>query len=227
MSSSAPVRTWTHEPLGQEVKAALTRLARVEDVAAVAAMPDVHLAKAVCVGAVVATRNRLFPEAVGGDIGCGMAALRFDCSADVLQERRVAARVLLMLGSCVPTAKHRSVEAELPEALDARRLSAFSLERKKTSIGRVQFATLGKGNHFIEFQRDETGDLWLMLHSGSRGIGQGIREHHRGADGALDSIPADTEAGSAYLQDLAWALDYAKLSRRKMAEACATRFSRR
>ncbi len=219
MSSSASIRTWTHEPFGQEVRTALTRLARVDDVAVVAAMPDAHLAKAVCVGAVVATRTRLFPDAVGGDIGCGMAAVRFDGTAEVLQERRMAARVLSMLGRRVPTANHRSAVAELPEALDARRLSALSLERKKNSIGRVQYATLGKGNHFIEFQRDEAGSLWLMLHSGSRGIGQGIREHHGGADGALSSIPANSEAGRACLQDLTWALDYAKLSRRQMAEA--------
>ena len=100
-----------------------------------------------------------------------------------------------------------------------RQLSSPTLERKKASIGRVQFATLGKGNHFVEFQRDEMGDLWLMLHSGSRGIGQGIREHHGGADGALFSIIADSTEGQCYLHDLVWALDYARESRRRMAGA--------
>src|SRR5690606_27663164 len=65
--------------------------------------------------------------------------------------------------------------------------------------------------------------LWLMLHSGSRGIGQAIREHHGGCDGALSRIAADSEEGEAYLRDLGWALDYAKQSRHRMAEVVAAR----
>jgi tRNA-splicing ligase RtcB len=193
----------------------------MDDVAVVAAMPDVHLAKAVCVGAVVATRTRLFPDAVGGDIGCGMAAVRFDESADVLDDRRTAAHVLMMLNERVPTSRHRSATADLPVELHERSMSAASLERKKSTIGRVQFATLGRGNHFVEFQRASDGGLWMMLHSGSRGIGQAVREQHGGSDGALVSVVADSAEGQAYLQDLGWALDYAKQSRRRMAEVVA------
>jgi len=224
MSSSTDIRSWTHEPLLPEVRKALARISRVDDVAVVAAMPDVHLAKAVCVGAVVGARTRLFPDAVGGDIGCGMAAVRLDCSADVLANRTTAAQVLKMLGQRIPTSSHRSADASLPEHLAHRQLSSPTLERKKVSVGRVQFATLGKGNHFVEFQRDEEGGLWLMLHSGSRGIGQGIREHHGGADGALRSIAADSKAGRDYLHDLSWALDYARDSRRRMSEAACEGF---
>lgn len=175
MTERGCLRTWTHEPLDRSVCTALARLARIEDVAVVAAMPDVHLAKAVCVGAVVATRSALFPDAVGGDIGCGMAAVRFAGDARVLANRKTAARVLSMLGRRVPTTSRRSALAALPAMLDARGLSSPILERKKSRVGRTQFATLGKGNHFVEFQRDEDGGLWLMLHSGSRGIGQGWR----------------------------------------------------
>ncbi len=223
MSSPAPLRTWTHEPLVRDVRLALERLARAGDVEVVAAMPDVHLAKAVCVGAVVATRSRLFPDAVGGDIGCGMAAVAFDASADVLGDQATAARVLTMLGQAVPTANHSSSDAALPDDLTARTLSVASLERKKGKVGRMQFATLGRGNHFVEFQRDTSGGLWLMLHSGSRGMGQAIREHHGGCDGALTGIVADSTAGQAYLRDLGWALDYAKQGRRRMAEVVAAR----
>ncbi len=221
MSSPAPVRSWTHEPMSTEVAAALGRIARIDDVAVVAAMPDVHLARAVCVGAVVATKSRLLPDAVVGDIGCGMAALGFDGEADVLAPRTTAARVLTMLGRCVPTSSHSAADAALPPALDDRALSSPRLEAKKQSIARVQFATLGRGNHFVEFQRDSEGRLWLMLHSGSRGIGQAIREHHGGGDGALTSIDARAPSGEMYLSDVAWALDYARLSRRRMAEVVA------
>jgi tRNA-splicing ligase RtcB len=218
MTEPAPVRAWLHEPVSSEVDAALARLACIDDVAVIAAMPDVHLARAVCVGAVVATRTALFPDAVGGDIGCGMAALRFDCGAEVLSDRSAAARVLAMLGRRIPTSSHRSASARLPDLLDERPLSAAGLERKKASVGRVQFATLGKGNHFVELQRDADGALWLMLHSGSRGMGQAIRQHHGGADGELGSIAAESGDGHAYLGDLQWALDYAQLSRRRMVE---------
>ncbi len=222
MSKGTRLRTWIHEPLTKEVRLALERLVRIDDVALVAAMPDVHLAKDVCVGAVVATRSRLLPDAVGGDIGCGMAAVGFDSSANVLGDRTTAARVLTMLGQVVPTANHSSASAALPYALQAVSLSASSLEQKKASIGRMQFATLGRGNHFLEFQRGAEGRLWLMLHSGSRGIGQAIREHH-GGERALASVVAMSEAGEAYLHDLGWALEYAKQSRRRIAELVAAR----
>jgi len=219
MSSDETLRIWSAAPLGPEVSRSLERLARNDDVAAVAAMPDVHLANAVCVGAVVATRSRLFPDAVGGDIGCGMAAVRLGCGGDALGDRRRATEVLERLRQRVPTTQHRSATATLPESLHQRPLSCAGLEAKKSRIGRVQFATLGRGNHFVEFQRDAAGQLWLMVHSGSRGIGQAIRQHHGGDDGNLSSIEARTSAGRRYLHDVEWALEYARLSRRQMAEA--------
>ncbi len=217
--TTVDLRCFTHEPLDPVVRRALVRVARIDDVAVVAAMPDVHLAKAVCVGAVIGARTTLMPDAVGGDIGCGMAAVRLDCSAEAISEAKIAARLLTMLGQLIPTAKHRSASAALPDQLIEQRLSSPILESKKLRVGRLQFGTLGKGNHFVEFQRDDSNKLWLMLHSGSRGIGQAIREHHGGADGSLLSIPANSEHGRDYLADLAWALEYARASRRRMAEA--------
>jgi RNA-splicing ligase RtcB len=69
------VRTWIHEPLPSDVAVSVERVARIDDVRRVALMPDVHLAEAVCVGTVVATARAVYPDAVGGDIGCGMAAV--------------------------------------------------------------------------------------------------------------------------------------------------------
>ena len=91
--------------------------------------------------------------------------------------------------------------------------------------GRLELGTLGRGNHFLELQTDDAGALWLMLHSGSRAMGQAIRDHHlrgarRGATG-LSYLDTDEEAGQAYLADLDWALRYADASRRVMAEVTA------
>jgi tRNA-splicing ligase RtcB (3'-phosphate/5'-hydroxy nucleic acid ligase) len=223
---TAPIHRWVAEPPPADVERALSRLADSDDVVQIAAMPDVHLAAEVCVGCVTATRDTLYPEAVGGDIGCGMAAVRFaGRDAGALADRVTAARILHGFGARLPAGQHRSAVAALPADLDDRPLSAPALERLKRSIGRVQLATLGRGNHFAELQRDREGALWLMLHSGSRGLGQAIRDHHLAAATAtrsgLRALDAGSPAGAAYLADLAWALDYARASRQRMVEAAA------
>src|SRR5579872_782069 len=93
-SATALMRRWLAGPLPADVSMSLERLAGTEDVRYVAVMPDVHLSHDVCTGAVVATRRRLYPHAVGSDLGCGMAALRFECDAAVLAEEWAAARLL-------------------------------------------------------------------------------------------------------------------------------------
>lgn len=224
MTPPSDLRVWSHDPLPADVQAALKRVSALDDVLVTAAMPDVHLARGVCIGAVVATATRLFPSAVGGDIGCGMCAVQVDGEADRLRNPRAAAMMLRFLGDRVPTASHPSRGAVLPSDLADQPLSAGSLERKKKSIGRTQFATLGRGNHFVEFQADDDGALWLMIHTGSRGIGQAIRDHHLGqATGPsdLESIDAESDHGQHYLADLNWALDYARQSRRRLTEIVA------
>ena len=104
-------------------------------------------------------------------------------------------------------------------------LSHPSLDAVKRSAGALQLGTLGGGNHFVEFQADEDDRLWLMIHSGSRAMGQAIRAHHlarrfprRRRPARLD---ADTDAGRAYAADVAWARRYADANRRAMADAAA------
>ncbi len=221
----ASVRRWLAGPLPTDVAAALERLARTEDVCHVAVMPDVHLAHEVCTGTVVATRRRLYPHAVGNDIGCGMAAVRFRCEAAVLAGERPAAALLAGLYRTVPCIRHprATMRDELPAPLNDEPLSHPALEQRKPRDGRVEFATLGRGNHFIEFQADEEGVLWLMVHSGSRAIGQAITAHHlaaaRPANTGLPFLDAEEPAGRAYLADVDWACRYAGESRRAMVEA--------
>jgi tRNA-splicing ligase RtcB len=206
------------------VEAAIRRLADSDDVRHVAVMPDVHLAADVCVGMVVATANALYPNAVGGDIGCGVAAIAFDGEAAVLDNERDAAAILAGLYRQIPLIRHsRKGGPRLPAALDEAHLSSPRLDGLKLSEGSLQIGTLGRGNHFVELQADETGRLWLMVHSGSRGMGQAIRDHHVGQCSAgrsgLRFLSADSPAGRAYLQDLTWALDYAEVSRSAMVQA--------
>ena len=165
-------------------------------------------------GLVVATGQRLYPQAVGSDIGCGMAALRFDGQAHVLSDEKAAARLLAGLYRAVPATRqsNRRLRERLPDALDQAPLSHPSLEAGKQRDGRVQLGTVGRGNHFVEFQTDTEGDLWLMVHSGSRAIGQAIAVHHQrqatASTTGLVFLDADSDAGLAYLRDAAWACAY-------------------
>lgn len=216
------VQSWLAEPPAPEVREALARLGRGSDVARVAVMPDVHLSAEVCVGVALGTRSTLIPAAVGGDIGCGMAALAFDAPARRLDEA-AAARVLDGLYRAIPIMRHRRrTGSGLPAALAERELSQATLRATMAREAGLQYGTLGRGNHFLELQAGDDGRLWLMVHSGSRGMGQAIRQAHerRGTRdrAGLCGIPADSEAGRAYLHDLRWALDYAAANRSRMVE---------
>lgn len=221
------VREWLSGPPPADVRQAIDRLSRVPGVRRVAVMPDVHLSEQFCVGMVVATAETVYPQAVGGDIGCGMAAVRFDCEADRIADARVAARLLAGFGRRIPAIRHSaaSAAAELPPELAAKPLSHSRLEAMKRRDGRVELATLGRGNHFLELQRCDAGRLWLMLHSGSRAMGRAILEHHQALQGPESAAPfglvLGTPACDAYLGDVAWALAYAEASRRAMVDAAA------
>jgi tRNA-splicing ligase RtcB len=191
-------------------------------------MPDVHLAEEVCVGCVVATRRLLYPAAIGGDLGCGMTAIRFDCPADRLAgDQALARRILDRMPHFAPPRRQRGRPAErpLPAELEAMPLSTPSLRKLRERDGRLEFGTLGRGNHFLELQRDDEGWLWLMVHSGSRALGPAIARTHRGAAAirsqGFEALAADDLTGRAFLEDLAFALAFASASRRHMAKAVA------
>jgi tRNA-splicing ligase RtcB len=99
------------------------------------------------------------------------------------------------------------------------------LQAKARREGCIEFGTLGRGNHFLEFQADEDGQLWLLVHSGSRAMGKAVTNWHaRRATktaGGLQHLDADDPVGQAYLADVAWARRYADLSRRRMIDAAA------
>lgn len=222
-SSIASIRTWLTAPMGQEVSEALERLRRAPDVQQIAVMPDVHLSADVCIGVVVATSHLLYPQAVGGDIGCGMLGVALDLEAAALDIPRVAGQVLNDLGRAVPARRrNRSAIVSQPPDLASDALSHPVPESVRRNEGAVEFATLGSGNHFIELQADEEGRLWLMVHSGSRAVGQAIHGHHfaraQPVDRGLRVLDARSDAGIEYLHDVSVARRFADASRRAMAE---------
>jgi len=227
MGTDAPVlREWLCHPLPGDVRRRLDRLRASAGIRHIAVMPDVHLSGTFCIGTVIASHDRIYPEAVGGDIGCGMTAVRINALADeVVGDGSRAARILRGLHALVPINKHsrRTMPSALPPELDQEPLSASALEPRRRRDGLVQLGTLGRGNHFLEMQRDDHGGLWLMIHSGSRALGQAIASHHYRfcleEPGGLRFLEADSPGAESYLHDLSWARRYAHENRLAMAEA--------
>ncbi len=213
-----------------ELRVAIERLGRTEDVVRIALMPDAHVAEDVCVGTVTATTRRILPAAVGGDIGCGMVAVQLRCSTDVLADRHRAALVLAGFYQLIPHVKHASKEApELPEELGDKLLAGGALDSLKRREGRLEFGTLGRGNHFLEVQNDDENNVWLLVHSGSRCMGPAIRHHYESraehdASG-LAWLDADSDIGRGYLEDAAWAAAYARANRARMVDAAIAVFA--
>lgn len=214
------MRAWLSEPPLDEVFHSVERLARIDDVATIALMPDAHLAENVCVGTVVATRTSLLPDAVGGDIGCGMAAVPLDIHVGVIN-RGVSERILTGFTEAVPASRQRRHRDHL-ENLNANSPVTDALRRTLERSSAVQIGTLGSGNHFLELQSDEDGWLWLMVHSGSRGFGPAVRGHYikcaHPVGGGLRVLDASSAEGQAYLRDHQSAVLFAELNRRAVLE---------
>lgn len=209
------VYSWLSEPLSRDVSLALDRLAHAPGVRRIAVMPDVHLAEHVCVGTVVATDGVIYPQAVGGDIGCGMATLRLHANVDAVDESRATA-LLAAWRTRVPIVRQ-------PKRRELASLELFDerLQRRVRRDAEVQFGTVGRGNHFVELQADERGELWLAVHSGSRALGPAIREHHFARHGiARRELRGLTGAAAVgYLHDHDVAVAYARDNRRAIAAA--------
>ena len=218
-----PIRIWARRASPDAIRQ-LVHIARQPwVVACVCAMADVHVSEGVAVGTVFAAERVVVPGALGGDLGCGMTATRLGAPARRL-DRMALEAVVAALERAIPTGKatHRGRGVEVPDALFQRPLSTGHLERARVALASRHLGTLGGGNHFVEIDRDVDGELWLLVHSGSRGLGAAIAAHHARAAGDVDRAslrPLSTEAaeGAAYLDDLDWALGFARENRRRLA----------
>jgi tRNA-splicing ligase RtcB len=198
----------------------------------VAVMPDVHYGKGATVGSVIAMRDAVSPAAVGVDIGCGMTAVRTSLRAEDLPADLSRLRTRLEAAVPVGFGQHRATAFTERDAADWTRFwKAFDeltpAVKGQNAKALHQMGTLGGGNHFIEICLDTAGQVWVMLHSGSRGIGNLLAQHHievaRGLahnrslpDPDLAVFLAHTPQMAAYRHDLYWAQDYARRNRAVM-----------
>lgn len=236
-----PIKIWT--PVEGVEDAALTQLkniARLPFIHAngVAAMPDVHMGKGASVGTVIATEKAIIPSAVGVDIGCGMNAVRLSLKASDLPESLTKIRhqierdVPLGAGGQHDEDKAHtfSTITVAPPKFIIDALYGGDQEKAWHKWGR-QLGSLGSGNHFIELCIDENQDVWVMLHSGSRGIGNMIGSYFIEKakrrmeqyfitlpDGDLAYLPEETDDFNDYVEAVGWAQNYALENRRLMME---------
>ena len=235
-----PVKIWTDD-VDERSKAQLANIARLPVIHHhVAAMPDVHLGKGATIGSVIATHQAIIPAAVGVDIGCGMVAARLSITANDLDEKALK-KVFDQISRDVPVGRGQHpddrvlVDAARPfepglKALTDRHpplLKAFG----KFSKWMNQMGTLGGGNHFIEVCLDEADQVWVMLHSGSRGIGNAMADYFiqlarqdmerwmiQLPDRDLAYFPEGSEHFADYIEAVRWAQDYAMQNRQSMLD---------
>jgi tRNA-splicing ligase RtcB len=244
VAGGVPIKLWTRGvPVDDKARDQLTRTAQMPFIFKhVAAMPDVHVGIGATVGSVVPTRGAVIPAAVGVDIGCGMMAARTSLMAhdlpDSLEAIRSAIERAVPHGREVGRGKRDDgswgsppvaiVEAWATLAPRFERLCAKFPRLQKTN-NLVHLGTLGTGNHFIELCLDQEARVWVMLHSGSRGVGNAIgsffielaRQDMRKwfinlPDEDLAYFAEGTDHFDDYIEAVGWAQDFAALNRRMM-----------
>ncbi|MCV6613395.1 MAG: RtcB family protein, partial [Cellvibrionaceae bacterium] len=249
-----PIKSWTvGVPFEAEAKQQLKNIARMPFIHRwVAAMPDVHLGKGATIGSVVPTLGAVIPAAVGVDIGCGMMAVRTSLKAADLPDNLAGVRSAIE--RAVPhgrSARARGgrdkgawadapkdvMAAWLPLAKQFERLAEQHRVLKNTN-NLNHLGTLGTGNHFIEMCLDEHGSVWLMMHSGSRGVGNRIgthfietakkdmeRWHIQLPDSDLAYLPEGSDHFDQYIEAVEWAQNFARINREVMMARVITAVS--
>jgi len=205
----------------------------------VAVMPDCHLGKGATVGSVIATKGAIIPAAVGVDIGCGMIAVKTKFFAEDLPnnlekvrtgiERRIPLGAGAFNRKITDTARKRVTQLKKEATQDY-----DSVDKRWTDA----LGSLGSGNHFIEISLDESDRVWVVLHSGSRGIGNTLAmKHIRIAQKLMDEnsiklkdrdlayLSENRGEFDKYINDLLWAQDFALLNREEMMDRVMTELS--
>ncbi|GAC1513694.1 MAG: RtcB family protein [Pseudarthrobacter sp.] len=207
-----------------------------------ALMPDAHLGKGATVGSVIPTLHAIIPAAVGVDIGCGMIAVRTQYSVQSLPRDRK--RLRQDIERAIPLSaghNNRAVQATAePRIAELSKLAVKAGFNPAQYLAKweLQLGSLGSGNHFIEVSADESDAVWLFLHSGSRGVGNKIAQHHIGVaqqvnrkrgtrlpDPDLAYLEEGTSGFDRYIKELRWAQHFALLNREEMMDRVIAQFS--
>ena len=209
----------------------------------VSLMPDTHTGMGMPIGGVIATKDVVIPHAVGSDIGCGMIFVETNIDAQLLRSVQTGNGVLMqaIIGSVqrsVPVGRAHHNKMKSSKVIDEAMRNIDKYMKAPTLVPQIedayyQIGTLGGGNHFIEFQEDESGKVGIMIHTGSRHFGKQIGDHFNQIAKDLNQtwyssvpesynlafLPAKSEEGRLYLEYMNLALDFAEENREKILEA--------
>lgn len=233
-----PVKIFTND-IESEALEQLSQLAQLQFVHAhIAVMPDVHAGIGATVGSVIPTQSAIIPAAVGVDIGCGMNAIRLSLTAAQLPDDLKPLRLAIERKVPVGFNQHKQIKAKAstltPLQLRLKRITdkhqgLLRMLRDFDRTWQRQLGTLGGGNHFIELCLDEADQVWVMLHSGSRGLGNCIGTYFierakKEAQSRFGHVPdkdlsyfaEGSNSFDDYLEAVQWAQDYAMENRREM-----------
>jgi tRNA-splicing ligase RtcB len=208
-----------------------------------ALMPDAHLGKGATVGSVIPTLGAIIPAAVGVDIGCGMIAVKTPFAvSDLAGDRRALREAIeqaipLSAGVANRAITRRHTQLRVDELRSDAAEAGFD-PADRAARWELQLGTLGSGNHFIEVSLDEDDQVWLFLHSGSRGVGNKIAQRHIAIaqrlcrqwwidlpDPDLAYLVEGTDEFDDYIRELRWAQKYALLNRAEMMDRVVACFA--
>jgi tRNA-splicing ligase RtcB (3'-phosphate/5'-hydroxy nucleic acid ligase) len=200
----------------------------------VALMPDCHEGFGMPIGGVIACDNAVVPNAVGVDIGCGMCAVQTDFPASELDSRAIA-EILREIKQQIPVGFAHHKTRQPWDGFN--RAPDISIIQQELKSAESQLGTLGGGNHFIEIQKSNTNQVWLMVHSGSRNFGYKIANvYHKKAlsyctrkkidlpDKDLAWFPMEESDAREYFSAMNYALEFAHQNRQCMKEWCTEVF---
>lgn len=229
-SEKVPIKIWSHDVEPQAI-AQLKNTANMPFIFKhVAAMADVHLGMGATVGSVIATKNAIMPAAVGVDIGCGMMAVKTPLDYRLVQDKIKEIRHSIERSIPVGFGQHSVERAPGVSWWGYQSMSRLTHYDKDLELKAIkQLGTLGGGNHFIEICLDTENAVWVMLHSGSRGVGNIVARRHIDSakdimkkmfielpDRDLAYFAEGTKEFELYMGDLNWCQNYAYQNRIEM-----------
>ena len=228
-----PIKSWCESPEQKALEQAENLACHPAVFNHVALMPDCHPGYGMPIGGVIACIKAVIPNAVGVDIGCGMGAVKSnillteETTRNKLRElvNNIKTRVPCGEGKCHKTPQEWEGFDDKLDALSDRQW----MDKHTKKLAKKNLGTLGGGNHFIEIQVDTNKLIWLMIHSGSRNMGNVIAKYYHKLAVEINAkwqsnipttdlafLSTDSDEGNLYIQDMNFALDYARENRKRI-----------
>lgn len=229
-----PIKCWTNDIEVGAMKQANNLANLPFTFKHVALMPDCHEGYGMPIGGVLATKGVIVPNAVGVDIGCGMCAVKLENVTDI--DKQTLMDIFYEIKNRVPVGFVHHIEKQPIECMPNLPIDNLKIVGQEFENARYQVGTLGGGNHFIEIQKEVTegsdGNIWIMLHSGSRNLGKKVADYYNKIAQNLNAtwfsevkketdlafLPIQSNEGKAYFDEMKYCVDFGFCNRKLIME---------